>query len=257
MLRRLWSHRDLLVSLVVRQYQLRYRQSAAGVAWAIIAPVATLGVAGVVFHRVAGVDTGRTPYAVFTMSGLVLWTFVASSLTTGIPSVINALPTVTRFPFPRAALPLSAVGLSLLDLLVSVALFVIVVVAYGVGLFWSVLWLPLLVLIEVVLVGGLVLLLSAMNMFARDIRLGIPLLVQAWLFLTPVMYPLSSVPHDLRPLYMANPMTGLIENAHRVLAYGQPPDFGLLLPSVVGSLVFVLWGWWYFTATESRFADVI
>src|SRR5207237_883902 len=204
------------------------------------------GVATLVFHRVARVDTGRTPYVVFTMSGLVLWTFFASSITTGIPSVINSLPTVTRFPFPRAALPLSAVGLSMLDLIVSVVLFVIVVIVYGVGFSWSVLWLPLLVLLEVVLVGGLVLLLSAVNMFARDIRLGIPLLIQAWLFLTPVMYPLSSVPHDLRPLYMANPMTGLIENAHRVLAYGQPPDFSLLLPSVVGAVVSIMWGWWYF-----------
>ena len=257
MLRRLWSHRDLLVSLVLRQYQLRYRQSAAGFLWAIIVPVITLGVATLVFHRVAGVDTGRTPYVVFTMSGLVLWTVVASSITTGVPSVINSLPMVTRFPFPRAVLPLSAVGLSLLDLLVSLGVFVIVAIAYGVGFSWSVLWLPLLVLLEVGLVGGLVLLLSAANMFARDIRLGIPLLIQAWLFLTPVMYPLSSVPHDLRPLYMANPMTGLIENAHRVLAFGQPPDFSLLLPSVVGSLVSLMWGWWYFAATESRFADVI
>jgi lipopolysaccharide transport system permease protein len=250
-------HRDLLVSLVLRQYQLRYRQSAAGFAWAIIPPLATLVLATLVFHRVARIDTGQTPYVVFTMSGLVLWTFFASSITTGVPSVINSLPTVTRFPFPRAVLPLSAVGLSMLDLLVSVVLFVIVVIVYGVGLSWSVLWLPLLVLLEVVLVGGLVLLLSAVNMFARDIRLGIPLLIQAWLFLTPVMYPLSSVPHDLRPLYMANPMTGLIENAHRILAYGQAPAFSLLLPSVVGAVVSIGWGWWYFAATEDRFADVI
>ncbi len=151
MLRRLWLHRDLLVSLVLRQYQLRYRQSAVGFAWAIIPPLATLGVATLVFHRVARVDTGRTPYVVFTMSGLVLWTFFASSITTGVPSVINSLPTVTRFPFPRAVLPLSAVGLSMLDLLVSVVLFVIVVIVYGVGFSWSVLWLPLLVLLEVVL----------------------------------------------------------------------------------------------------------
>lgn len=257
MLQRVWSHRDLVLSLVRRQYQLRYRQSAVGFAWAIIPPVVTLGVATLVFHRVARVDTGGVPYPVFVMSGLVLWTFFASCFTTGIPSVVGSLPMVTRFPFPRAALPLSIIGLSLLDLLVSLILFAAVVVAFHVHLTWAALSLPLLVLIEVILVSGFVLFFSAVNMFARDITLGIPLLVQAWLFLTPVMYPLASVPTSLHPLYVANPMTGLIENAHRVLAYGESLDFGLLLPSVAGAVIAIIFGWWYFAVTESRFADVI
>jgi lipopolysaccharide transport system permease protein len=257
MFRRVWSHRDLVLTLVRRQYQLRYRQSAVGVAWAIIPPVATLAVGTLVFHRVAGVESVGAPYPVFTMSGLVLWTFFASSLITGIPSVVGALPMVTRFPFPKAALPLSMIGLSFLDLVVSVVLFALIVVAYDVGLSWTALWLPILVLIEAVLVAGLVLLLSAINMFARDIKLGIPLLIQAWLLLTPVLYPLNSVPQDLRVLYTANPMTGLVENAHRVLVYGLSLDLGLLLPSLIGAVIAALWGWWYFGATENRFADVI
>jgi lipopolysaccharide transport system permease protein len=214
-------------------------------------------VATLVFHGVARVETAGVPYPVFTMSGLVLWTFFASALTTGIPSVVSYLYMVTRFPFPKAALPLSMIGLALLDLGVSMVLFAILAYAYGVGLSWSALWLPGLVLVEATLVAGLVLLLSALNIFARDIKLGIPLLIQAWLFLTPVMYPLSSVPQDLRIIYAINPMTGLVENAHRVLAYGQAPDWGLLLPSLIGALVAILWGSWYFSATESRFADVI
>jgi lipopolysaccharide transport system permease protein len=214
-------------------------------------------VATLVFHRVAGVSGAGVPYAVFAMSGLVLWAFFATSLMTGIPSVVGALPMVTRFPFPRAALPISTIGLAIFDLFVSFTLFVLVGLMSGVPLSWSALWLPVLAAIEFALVGGLVLLLSAMNVFARDIKLGIPLLIQAWLFLTPVMYPLSSVPSDLRPLYSLNPMTGLIENAHRVLAYGVPPDVGLLIPSVIGAVVLLGWGLWYFAATETRFADVI
>lgn len=257
MLRELWSHSELVTSLVRRQYQLRYRQSAVGIAWAIIPPIATLGVATLVFHRVAGVQTYGTSYAVFAMSGLALWTFFASCLINGIPSIVGALPMVSRLPFPRAALPLSMIGLAFLDLLASLILFVVIAYVLGSGLTPASLWTPLLVLVEGGLAVGLVMLLSAINMFARDIKLAIPLALQLWLFMTPVMYPLDTVPQNLRFLYAANPMTGVIENAHRVLAYGQAPDFALLLPSVLGAVIAVAIGCWYFAATESRFADVI
>jgi lipopolysaccharide transport system permease protein len=222
-----------------------------------VPPVATLGLATLVFHRVAGVETTRVSYPVFTMSGLVLWAFFASSLTNGIPSVVGSLPMVTRFAFPKAVLPLSMVGLAGLDLGVSLALFTVVAYAAGSGPSWTAVFLPILIMIEVVLVTGLVLLMSAVNMFARDIKLGVPLLIQAWLFLTPVMYPLNAVPQEFRSMYLANPMTGLVENAHRILAYGLTPDWTLLVPSALGALLAVVLGSWYFSATESRFADVI
>jgi lipopolysaccharide transport system permease protein len=253
----MWSYRDLILSLVKRQYQLRYRQSAGGLIWAIVPPVATLGLATLVFHRVAGVETTGVSYPVFTMSGLVLWAFFASSLTIGIPSVIGSLPMVTRFAFPKAVLPLSMVGLAGLDFGVSFALFGIVAYVGGSGLTWTALFLPILILIEVVLVTGIVLLMSAVNMFARDVRLGVPLLIQAWLFLTPVMYPLSVVPQELRSVYLINPMTGLVENGHRILAYGLMPDWTLLVPSALGAFLAIVLGSWYFAATESRFADVV
>jgi lipopolysaccharide transport system permease protein len=255
--RRLWSHRDLVLSLVRRQYQLRYRQSAAGLGWAIIPPIATLGMGILVFHGVARIKTSGASYPVFALSGLAPWSFFSASLMFGIPSIVQTQPMVARFPFPKAALPLSLIGLSFLDLSVSMVLFVGVVLVGGDGLSWTALWFPVLLVIEVAFAAGLVMFFSALDMFARDIKLAVPLVVQMWLFLTPVMYPLESVPPSLRLLYIANPMTGLIENFHRVLAYGLPPDFGLLVPSVLGALAANVIGWWYFGATESRFADVI
>jgi lipopolysaccharide transport system permease protein len=252
-----WSHRDLVVSLVRRQYQLRYRQSFAGFTWAIIPPLATLAVAVLVFHRVAGVKAGGAPYPIFVLSGVAPWAFFASSLTFGIPSVAGALPMVSRFPFPRAALPLSMVGLSLLDLGVSMGLFVGFAYVMGDGLSPTAAWVPLLVLVEIVLAVGIVMLGSAMHVFARDLRLAVPLGVQLWLFVTPVMYPLSAVPEDLRTLYLANPLTGLIENFHRVLAFDQSMDVQLLIPSIISAIVMLSIGWWYFGAVERRFADVI
>src|SRR5207245_2968172 len=110
MFRRLWTYRDLLISLTRSQYRLRYRQSFLGLAWAIIPPLATLGAGALVFHHVVGIQGGRFPYALITMAGLVPWTFFANSLTLGVPSVAGAEPIVTRLPFPRAILPLSLMG---------------------------------------------------------------------------------------------------------------------------------------------------
>jgi lipopolysaccharide transport system permease protein len=256
-LRDLWLHRDLLVSLARRQYQLRYRQSIAGFAWALLPPLATLVTATLVFHRVVGVDPGRSSYAVFVLSGLIPWSFFASSLTFGIPSIASSLPMVSRFPFPRAVLPLSMLGVSLLDLVVAMALFAGFAYASGDGIAWVAAWVPLLVLIEIGLLIGLVLLGSAVNVFARDLRLAVPLAVQLWLFVTPVMYPLSAVPADLRSLYLANPLTGLVENFHRILAFNQALDVQLLIPSIAGAAFALVAGWWYFGAVETRFADVI
>jgi lipopolysaccharide transport system permease protein len=256
MILRVWSHRHLLFSLVRRQYHLRYRQSFAGLAWALVPPLATLGAATLVFHNVMEVRTPG-PYAIFAMSGLAPWTFFANSLIIGVPSVVNAQVMVTRLAFPRAILPLSTVGIALLDLTIAGLLFVLFSFSLGEGLPVTAAWVPLLVLVEIALIVGLLLLTSALNAFARDIGLAVPLLVQLWFFLTPVVYPLTEVPDALRWWYRANPMTGVVESFHRVLAYGQAPDYGLLITAIVGAAGVLLVGAWYFSATESRFADVV
>jgi lipopolysaccharide transport system permease protein len=106
-------------------------------------------------------------------------------------------------------------------------------------------------------VVGVVLFGSALNVFARDVKLAVPLLSQLWLFLTPVLYPLSEVPAGLRPWYRLNPMTGVVESFRSILVYGQAPDMLVLLPSLVGATALFLFGWWYFSSVEHRFADVI
>lgn len=261
MFRNLWIHRELLFSLVRRQFQLRYRQSLIGLAWALLPPLATLGVGVVVFELVLGVRTGPTPYQVFAMAALVPWTFFANSVTQGVPSIVGSLLLVTRLAFPRAVLPLSIVGLTLLDLAVAAIIFVVVAVLSGISLPLTALWAPLLLFLELPLVVGVVLLGSAMNVFARDIRVAVPLLVQFWLFLTPVLYPLERVldraPQALRAVYLANPMTGLVESFRAVLIRGQAPDMDLLWPTIIGAIVLFALGWWYFSSTEPRFADAI
>jgi len=256
---RLWRYRELVLSLVRRQYQLRYRQSLVGFSWAILPPLASLFVATVVFHGVIGVQSGKpgVPYTLFALSALVPWTFFAQSLTAGVPSIVGSIQMVTRLPFPRAAIPFSMIGTSMIDLGISLVGFVLFAVITGAGVPITVFWLPVVLLIELVLVVGVVLLGSAANVFARDIRLAIPLVTQLWLFLTPVMYPLDDVDGALRTLYLLNPMTGIVEMFRQILAYGEAPSMDLLLLAVVGALVMLVVGTWYFAVTEERFADVI
>jgi ABC-type polysaccharide/polyol phosphate export permease len=258
LIRKLWRYRALTLSLVRRQYQLRYRQSLVGFAWAIIPVFASLAVATIVFHRVIGVNTGKVPYALFTLAGLAPWTFFASGLSTGIPVVAMSQQMVSRLAFPRAALPLAIIGTSLIDLGVTAVAFVIYAYATGAGLPATALWFPVLVLIEIVLASGLALLGSALNVFARDIRLMVPLLLQLWLFLTPVMYPLSHVKSStLLTWFRINPMTGVVESFRDILIDGHAPSLSLLTPAIIGAVVVFVVGAWYFGATESRFADVV
>lgn len=252
-----WRRRTLVLSFVRRQYQLRYRQSLAGISWAVIPPIANLVVGTVLFREVLKVDTGDVPYPLFALAGLAPWSFFAGVLAGGIPSVAMQQTMVTRLAFPRAAIPLSIVGVGLIDLGITTVLFIVYAIATGAGLPLTALWTPALLLIEIVFATGVILLGSALNVFMRDIRLAVPLLTQLWLYLTPVMYPLSSVPDGLRPLYLANPMTGLIESFREVLVAGNPPDAGVLMPSMVGAVLALTIGTWYFASTEPRFADVI
>ena len=259
MIRRLWEYRHLVLSLVSRQYQLRYRQSLVGFAWAILPPLASLLVATIVFHGVIGVDSpdSKVSYSLFTLAALTPWTFFAQSLNAGIPSIVTSMQMVTRLPFPRASLPLSMIGTSMIDLGISVMLFVVFAIVTGAGVPATVVWLPLILALETLLIAGVVLLMSALNVFVRDIRIAVPLVTQLWLFLTPVVYSLETVPHALRPLYLANPMTGIVEASREVLAFGRPPSLELLIPATIGAVLALAAGISYFTATESRFADAI
>jgi lipopolysaccharide transport system permease protein len=252
---RLWRHRYLVGSLVRRTFQLRYRQSFAGIIWALVPPLAALGAGTLVFGKILGVDTGED-YAVATMAALVPWTFFVNSFNLGVPSVVTSQAMVARLPFPRAALPLSAIGVSGIDLVLSGLLFIVVAQIAGQGLPITALWAPLLLLIEVVLVVGIILLGSALNVFARDVRLAVPLVSHFWFLLTPVLYPLTQ-DEELRKLLLLNPMTGLVESFREILVVGNTPSMDLLLPTIVGAVLVLLMGLWYFTTTEPRFADVI
>jgi len=255
MVKELWTRRSLMNSLIRRTFVLRYRQSFGGILWALVPSIGILTAGSIVFDNGASAD-GAQPYLLLTMAALVPWSLFASSITFGVPSIVQAQPMVTRLPFPKATLPIAAIGTSMIDLAISGMLFIVLSFVIGDGLPLSALWFPVLIGVEMLMIAGILLLGSAMNVFAWDIKMIVPMATQFWLLVTPVMYPLEGV-KDLRSLYLANPMTGIVESSRRVLVYGQPPAFDLLLPTIIGASLLFLFGWWYFSSVENRFADVI
>jgi lipopolysaccharide transport system permease protein len=255
---RLWKNRYLVASLIRRTYQVRYRQSLVGYWWAILPPLGMLAVGFLVFDRVAGVDPGKKGYALVTMAALLPWNLFANSLVAGVPIIAATSTMVTRLAFPRAVLPLSVIGTSLLGAGISSLLFLAIAFITGQGLPATAVWFPALVLIELVFIAGILFLGSALDVFARDVRLAVPIVAQLWLLATPVMYPLDSVkPESLRQLYMLNPMTGVTEAFRQVLVFGNLPGWDLLMPVTIGAVACFVVGAWYFGATERRFADAV
>lgn len=257
MIKRVWNHRHLVSSLVRRQYQVRYRQSFVGLVWAIVPPLGILAAGTVIFRGIAEVETQGAPYQLVTMAAMIPWMFFINSFSFGVTSVVQASQMVTRLSFPRGVLPVAAVGTALVDLAISTGIFILLAIFLGHSFPASAVWFVPLLILEVPLIAGITLFGSAVNVFARDMRLAVPLVAQFWLLFTPVMYPLSEV-EGLRGLFLVvNPMTGLVESFKNALVFGSGPTLELMLPTLIGATVLFVVGLWYFSATESRFADVI
>lgn len=256
-LRELMGYRDLLVEWTMRDIRVRYKQSLLGVAWAVLQPLSLMLIYTVVFSLFVRIPSDGIPYPVFSYAALLPWTFFASAITFGIPSLTNNMNLVTKIYFPREIFPLASIGASFADFLVASILFVFMLIFYQAPVNLTLLWLPVLLFIQILLTIGVVLFASAVNVFYRDVRFVIPLATQLWLYATPVIYPVSLVPEQWRTLYMLNPMAGIIDGYRAVLLQGQSPNLFYLAIAFVISLVLFLFGYLYFKRVEMTFADVI
>lgn len=255
-LREVWAYRDLLLLLVWRDLQLRYRQAALGAAWAVIQPVTAMVVFSVVFGAFARMPSDGLPYPVFAYAGMVVWSYVAHAVTQAAQSLVSNVNLVTRTYVPRVVMPLAAVVAGLLDLAIAMALLVPLLAWYGLVPGSGVALLPALLLLAVGIALGLGLWLSALNVQYRDVRYVVPFLLQVWLFATPIVYPMSLVPERWRIVAAVNPVAGVVEGVRSALL-GTPWPRDLLLASTAVTLVLVVTGAAYFRRVEQRFADVI
>jgi lipopolysaccharide transport system permease protein len=251
------EHRELLFTWIVRDIKIRYKQSVLGVAWAILQPLALMLIFTLVFSKLAHLPSDGIPYPVFSYTALLVWTFFASSLSFAIPTIVNNLNLVTKIYFPREILPLASIGAAFFDFLVANILLVAVLIAYQTPVTAQLLWLPVIVIAEIVLIIGVVLPAAAVNVFFRDVRFVIPLGTQLWMYLTPVIYPVTLIPESWRPFYALNPMVGIVDSYRRVIVLGEPPDATFLGLSVVISVILAVGGYVFFKRKEGVFADII
>jgi ABC-type polysaccharide/polyol phosphate export permease len=255
-LRELWAYRELAGFMALRDVKVRYKQAVLGIAWAAFQPLAGVVVFTIVFRRLADVQSDGLPYPVFAFVGLMAWNYVSGAVTRATQSLVANAGLVTKVYFPRLLIPLAAVLPGLLDLAVSLPVLVVLCAIYHVRPGWEVLTLPLWVAAAVVVALGVGLLLAALNVRYRDVNQAITLVVQLWLFLSPVAYPASSVPDDWQALYALNPVVPVITGFRWCLLGGPAPGPESLVSAAVavGLLGVALV---YFQRTERRFADVI
>jgi len=252
----LWAYRELLWVLTTRDIRVRYKQTVLGSAWAIIRPFTTMVIFSVVFGHLAKMPSDGYPYPVFVYAGLLPWTFFATAISSSGQSLVGSAHLVSKVYFPRLIIPLSSLGVGLVDLLISTVILLIMMLWYGVGWSMNLLAAPLLLLLVVFTALGVGTLLSALTVAYRDFIHITPFLVQIWMFVTPVIFPVSLVPVRWQWLLYINPMTGLVEG-FRAAFLGKPFDLSGLGISFIIAIVIFITGVAYFEKVERRFADII
>jgi lipopolysaccharide transport system permease protein len=255
-LRELWQHRELAAFLALRELKARYKQAVLGAGWAVLQPLAGVVVFTIVFRRFAKVPSDGIPYPVFALAGLAVWSYASGSVTKATQILVTNAPLVTKVYFPRLIAPVAAVLPGLLDLLLSLLVLAVFAVAYHVHPTLALATLPLWLLLLVATVLGIGLWLGTLNVSYRDINQAITLLVQLWMFITPVAYPSSVVPASWRALYFANPMAGVVEGSRWALV-GTPWAGNDVFISIAAVILLLVGGIAYFEHAERRFADVI
>jgi lipopolysaccharide transport system permease protein len=255
--RELWQYRELVYFLIWRDLKVRYKQTVIGGAWAVLQPFATMVVFSVVFGRLINVPSDGVPYPVFSYAALLPWTFFATGLTRAGNSLIQDPNLLSKIYFPRLVLPLAAVSSMLVDFAVAFVILIGLMLYYGLVPGLAVLTLPLLLLLAYLTALTMSLWLSASNVKYRDITYVIPVLVQFWLFLTPVAYPSSLIPESWRLLYSLNPMTGVVEGFRWALLGTGTATGSMVFVSTGAVLLLAVTGLLYFRRMERQFADVV
>ncbi len=255
-LRDLWTYRELLYFLTWRDVKVRYKQTALGVAWAIIQPLVTMLIFTLFFGRLAGVPSDNIPYPIFAYAGLLPWTFFSNAISNSGNSLVGSANLITKVYFPRMIIPGAAVLAGLVDFAIAFVILVLLMIYYGVIVTWTVLMFPVLLLLTALLGLGVGMWLSALNVKYRDVRFALPFIIQLWMFVSPVIYPASFLPPQVRWLLWLNPMTGIIEG-YRSSLFGRQFNWTALAASTVITLAALIYSSFTFRRMEKTFADII
>ncbi len=253
-------YRDLFWTLTLREIKVRYSQTVLGIAWAIAQPLALMLTFTVFFGKLAHVPNESSPYALFYFSALLPWTFFATSLSFGVSSLVSNTTLITKVYFPKEILPLACICSAVVDFIAASLVFILLMIKYGALIIapWTLAALLPILFIQVTFTAAVTLILAATNVYYRDVRYALPLLMQVWLFASPVIYPVSVVPEWIRTPYLVlNPIAMTIEGYRSILVTHKPlPPSSVALTAVLSLLTLAL-SYAFFKRAERRFADVI
>ncbi len=253
----LLQYRELLYFLVLREIKAKYKQTVLGVAWSILQPLCMMTVFTVVFSFFARLPSDGVPYALFAYCALLPWQFFAGVLGRGIGSLLSNNNLVQKVYFPREIIPFAITISATVDFAIGGGVFLGLLWYYNVPLgLYSFAIIPVFI-IQTIFVVGLILVLSPLNVFYRDVGHVMPLLIQLWMYATPIIYPVSLVPERLRSFYFLNPMAGVIDAYRKILLHNTAPDFTALSIAALVSCATFAAGLLYFKRVEFRLADVI
>jgi homopolymeric O-antigen transport system permease protein len=256
-LHELWRYRDLLQLLVWRDLSSQYRQSVVGFGWALFKPIFSLAIFVFVFGYVAGISVEGLPYSVFCLSGMVLWSYFATSLTLSTASVVTNGGLLSKVYFPRLILPLTSLLSGLVEFAIQLAVLFVLMAYFQIWPGWGLLLLPFLILACMASVLSVSLWLTALNVRFRDVGQIVPYFVQMGMWLTPIVYPLSKLPARIRPFAALNPMAGIIEMFRWAILGTSAPDWTSIGVSFAVVALLLVSGLYYFRRVEKTFADVI
>ncbi len=256
-LAKLAQYRDLIWTLSVHRVKVRYKQSVLGVLWAILQPISMMLIFTFIFSFIARMPSVGFPYAVFTYAALLPWNYFSNGVASGTTSLVSHAQFVTKVYFPREILPMTYIVAALFDFAVATVLLAGLMVYYHIPLTLNALYAVPIILVLSCFALAMSLLLSATQVRFRDVGVAVPLLLQVWLFATPVVYPLKAVPEGWRKFYLLNPMVGIIENFRQVILQGSAPESGSLFLSAAISLTLLIVSYLYFKWSEATMADFV
>lgn len=251
----LWNSRELLLVLTGRSIKIRYKQTVIGGLWAVLQPFLMMVVFTIFFSKLGESYSSGIPYAVFSYTGLLLWNYFSNSVSTAGESLIRNESLITKVYFPRILIPLSETISGLLDYFIAGLVAIGLMLYYRLSLPISILLVPFLLLLTWMLTSGVSLWTAALNVKYRDVRYATPFFIRLFLFVTPVIYPVSAV-GQYRWIMLLNPLSGLVE-AHRALILGTRVDLEMLVTSIVLTALVFIGGSIYFKRVERNFADII
>jgi lipopolysaccharide transport system permease protein len=255
--RAIWRRRELLFFLVWRDVKVRYKQTLIGAAWAVLSPLLTVLIFAVVFGNLAKIPSDGLPYVVFAFAGFLPWTYFAQALGRSSVSLVGNAHLITKVYFPRLMIPLAAIATPAVDFCLSLVSVFGLMLWFRITPTWGLLAVPLFLLMAAMTALAVGLWLAPLNVRYRDVNHTIPFLIQAWMYCSPVVYPLSLVPERWQLVYSLNPIVGVIEGFRWSLLGTETPDVQAIVVSVVVTLPVLLGGLVFFRRMERGFADVI